>query len=57
MKKTYLNPTIKTVAVQGPVLMVGGSQTVNSYSKKTITVGDEDPAEVRKNHNSVDWGD
>lgn len=31
-----------TILMQGPVLMLGGSNEVNSYKQETITVGDSD---------------
>ena len=58
MKKKYLTPNSRTVNIQGPApLMTGGSMKVNEFSKKTITIGDEDPkvSNVRANRNYVDW--
>ena len=57
MKKKYLTPNSRTVLVQGHALMTGGSMNVNEFSKKTITIGDEEPpvSKVRANRNYVDW--
>ena len=60
MKKTYLTPDSRTVMIQGPALMTGGSMKVNSFkSGSTITIGDSDEetksSNVRANRNYVDW--
>lgn len=42
-KKTYRRPQTRSIALQGPVLMLGGSDTVNEYCRgKDISVGDEE---------------
>ena len=43
MKKKYNNPQTRTVVLRGPVLMLGGSDTVNEYRRgNDISVGDTD---------------
>ncbi len=42
MKKTYHKPETRVVFLPSPVLMLGGSNTVNEYEKKDINVGDVD---------------
>lgn len=43
MKKKYEKPRMRTVLLHGPVVMLGGSNQVNSYQKGTdFTVGDDD---------------
>lgn len=43
MKKTYEKPQILIVPLRRPVLMLGGSHTVNDYDRSgDIIVGDED---------------
>lgn len=43
MKKTYEKPQMVTVFLQGPALMLGGTQSVNNYNKgEDIKVGDND---------------
>ena len=42
-KKTYRRPQTRTVVLRGPVLMLGGSDTVNEYCHgNDISVGDEE---------------
>lgn len=42
-KKTYTKPEVRTVLYSGPVVMLGGSNTVNEYQEGgIITVGDTD---------------
>lgn len=43
MKKTYQNPQIRIVALQGPAVMLTGSESVNEYTKgQDIIIGDVD---------------
>lgn len=43
MKKTYQNPQIRIVALQGPAVMLTGSETVNKYTKgEDFNIGDVD---------------
>lgn len=42
-KKTYIQPTMKAVALRGPRMMISGSETLNSYDKgNDIMIGDTD---------------
>ena len=43
MKKTYQKPQTKAIPLAGPVLMLGGSNSVNTYRQGTdIFIGDDD---------------
>ena len=42
MKQKYIKPTSRIFQLQGPVLMVSGSVEVNSYQRRTITIGADD---------------
>ena len=50
MKKTYIKPKIETVVVIGPRVLLGGSNTVNSYENgDDINIGDSDwPSSLNK---------
>ncbi len=43
MKKKYQKPTSHTIHFRGPVVMLGGSNTVNEYGNGgNIQIGDAD---------------
>lgn len=43
MKKTYQNPQIHIVALQGPAVMLTGSESVKEYKKgQDFNIGDVD---------------
>ena len=48
MKKTYIQPKMKAVALRSPSMMVSGSTKVNNFRRRDnnhnydITIGDED---------------
>ena len=55
MKTTYEKPQIQTIILHGFVLMLGGSNTVNSYTEgNVITVGDNDDPAPASNNNLWD---
>ena len=45
MKKKYITPQMQTVLFRAPVVMLGGSNTVNdfnNYNNNNIIIGDGD---------------
>lgn len=47
MKKTYRRPQARSIALQGPELMLTGSVAVNEYRRDDIGIGDSDEEEEK----------
>lgn len=57
MRKKYEKPNLCTMLLRGPILMLGGSNTVKGYNTGgDINVGDKDEPSSSNGNGTTDWG-